>query len=130
MVFFRIVLLPFKACSSQDSNGSHIERQQFAIRLAYACTIHKSQGMTLDKAVVNIGKEENPIGSTYVGLSRVKRLQDLLLHPFDFQRLLKIVLPSFVLNFVKKSEEKIKNTFIKYKHLISRSSPLKKFVSE
>lgn len=50
------------------------------LRLAYAITIHKSQGQTLEKAVLNIGKNGSEIfadGQFYVGASRVKNLKNL-----------------------------------------------------
>lgn len=43
--------------SAQSLEGIH-ERQQLPLRLAYALTIHKSQGLTLAKAWIDIGKSE------------------------------------------------------------------------
>lgn len=51
---------------------------QLPLRLAYAITIHKAQGMTLDKAKINLDKAFTP-GMGYVALSRVRRLEDLYL---------------------------------------------------
>lgn len=51
---------------------------QLPLRLAYAITIHKAQGMTLDKAKINLAKAFTP-GMGYVALSRVRRLEDLYL---------------------------------------------------
>ena len=54
-----------------------------------ACTAHKSQGATLDKAVVDLVPQPNlkspiDVNFPYVPLSRVRRLQDLtILRPFD-----------------------------------------------
>ena len=54
-------------------------------------SIHRSQGITLDKAIVDIGNNEFQVGLTYVALSRVKTLGGLLVKPaFNFDRLLKI----------------------------------------
>ena len=53
--------------------SSH-ERQHLPLKLAWAMTIHKSQGLTLEKAWVDIGKSEKFTGLTYVGLSRVRKL--------------------------------------------------------
>lgn len=63
-------------------------RTQFPLSLAWAVTIHKSQGLTLDKVVVDIGVKELAAGCTYVALSRSKRLTDIMFDPgFDFIRL-------------------------------------------
>ena len=43
--------------------------------------------MTLDKAWVDIGKSEKFTGLTYVGLSRVRKLQDLIVEPMTLERL-------------------------------------------
>ena len=50
------------------------ERQQIPLTLAWALTIPKSQGMTLDRAWIDIGKKESTSGLTYVGISRVRNL--------------------------------------------------------
>ena len=57
-------------------------RIQFPFRLAYAMTIHKSQGQTIDKAVIDLGKSETSLGLTFVALSRLKNFNDFLILPF------------------------------------------------
>ncbi|XP_068692831.1 uncharacterized protein [Montipora foliosa] len=56
---------------SLQSGSSLHERQQLPLRLAWALTIHKSQGLTLPKAWIDIGKTEKSPGITYVALSRI-----------------------------------------------------------
>lgn len=52
-------------------------RTQFPVKLAYALTIHKAQGMTMPKVVLNLAMSA-PAAVVYVAVSRVKRLEDLL----------------------------------------------------
>ena len=54
------------------------ERQQLPLKLAWALTIHKSQGLTLPKAVIDLGKSERTPGISYVAISRVKSLSSCL----------------------------------------------------
>lgn len=77
--------------SSFKQRGISCTRKQFPVMLGYAISIHRSQGITLDKAIVDIGDNEFQVGLTYVALSRVKTLSGLLLKPsFNFDRLKKI----------------------------------------
>ena len=67
-----------------------LERQQLPLTLAWALTIHKSQGMTLEKAWIDIGKKENTLGITYVAISRVRNLSSLVIEPIPYDRLTSI----------------------------------------
>ena len=67
--------------------NSLLERQQLPLMLAWALTIHKSQGMTLEKAWIDIGKKETTLGMTYVAISRVRNLLSLIIEPMTFDRL-------------------------------------------
>ena len=55
-----------------------LERSQ-GHRLAWAVTIHKSQGLTLEKIKLGLGKREISTGLTFVGLSRVKALDGIMI---------------------------------------------------
>jgi len=52
---------------------------QLPIRLAWAVTIHKGQGQTFDKAVIDFGDRTFAAGQAYVALSRCKTLSGLIL---------------------------------------------------
>jgi len=55
--------------------------------LAYAITVHKSQGLTLSKAVLNLNQREHCLGLSYVAVSQVKTLDRVLFEvPFDYER--------------------------------------------
>jgi ATP-dependent DNA helicase PIF1 len=55
------------------------EYKQIPLRLAWAVTVHKSQGQTYDEVVIDMGRGAFAPGQTYVALSRVRSLEGLYL---------------------------------------------------
>jgi len=93
--------------------GKSCSRTQFPLILSWAITIHKAQGLTLDKAYVDIGHRENGIGNTYVGFSRVKTLDGLFLKSYPPTRYLKSINESQLLQNRKNEEYRLHQLMLK-----------------
>lgn len=75
---------------------------QYAIRLAWAVTIHKSQGLTFDRVIVDAGKSFAP-GQVYVALSRCTSLEGIVLRSRIFSN--SIITDERVLKFAEEEDE-------------------------
>lgn len=79
----RIVTAEPEDWKIQDESGKMLAQfNQVPLRLAWAITIHKSQGMTLDAAEIDLSKTFEK-GQGYVALSRLKKLEHLKLLGFN-----------------------------------------------
>lgn len=82
-----VLLVEPETWSVENDEGKVIASlKQVPLRLAWAITIHKSQGMTLDAAEINLSHTFES-GQGYVALSRLKSIKGLRLLGFDAQAL-------------------------------------------
>lgn len=72
----------------QSNDSPAVWRLQIPLRVAYAITIHKSQGATLDCALIDIGKSTFECGQAYVALSRVRDLSGLYVWNLEPSRII------------------------------------------
>jgi len=78
-----VVLVEPVAFSISDADGNPAATaENFPLQLAWAITIHKSQGCTIDRALVDISKLWNA-GQAYVAMSRVRGPDGLFIRSWD-----------------------------------------------
>ncbi|RGB21955.1 hypothetical protein C1646_776928 [Rhizophagus diaphanus] len=73
-----------------DGKSGVYSRLQIPVHLAWAITMHKSQGLTLQKAIIDLSDKEFITGLSFITISRVHILKDILFKPFNFERLRRI----------------------------------------
>ena len=71
----------------KSENVPGISVYQVPLILAWGITIHKAQGLTLEKAIVDVGKDLFEAGQMYVALSRLKTLDGIYLQDFCLDNL-------------------------------------------
>jgi ATP-dependent DNA helicase PIF1 len=81
----RITIVP-QEWSIEEGGKKRAGIEQVPLRLAWAMTVHKSQGMSLDAAHIDLGSAFE-YGQGYVALSRVRRLSGLFLIGFNSRAL-------------------------------------------
>ena len=66
----------------------YVARSQFPITVAWAITIHKCQGLTLDAVMIDLGENIFEPGMAYVALSRCRTISNLFLIDLDPSKLI------------------------------------------
>jgi ATP-dependent DNA helicase PIF1 len=61
----------------ENKSGKLLSRTQLPLNMAWGITIHKSQGLTLEHAVIELGRSDFSAGLSFVAISRVKSLKGL-----------------------------------------------------
>ena len=84
-----VPIVPIKR-TWESKSGKSCSRVQIPLCLAWAITVHKSQGLTLAKAKIDLGSKEFAAGLSFVAVSRVRSLNDIYFKQFTFERLQRI----------------------------------------
>lgn len=83
------IVIPRQGWNYKEYNSKiNVIKSQIPLIPAYALTIHKSQGATLDTAIIDVGSKIFEHGQLYTALSRVKSIDNLYLINFDKTRII------------------------------------------
>ena len=70
-----------------SETNKNVSVSQIPLIYAWAITIHKAQGVTLDSALIDIGSNIFEYGQSYVALSRVKNLEGIYLSNLNYNKI-------------------------------------------
>lgn len=113
----RVVNMAPESWELRDGDKKRAGITQIPLRLAWAITVHKSQGMTLDAAKIDLRKAFVE-GMGYVALSRVKSLSSLYLHGIN-QMALRVSEDAQSIDSILRT--KAKEDAERFKHLAKRA---------
>lgn len=108
----KIIDLKHEEWKVEDDGKVLAKISQYPLRLAWAITVHKSQGMSLDEAIISLG-ETFEYGQGYVALSRLRSLEGLYLKSYNPKSL---QINSAISEFdekIRKDSSFIQNKFLK-----------------
>lgn len=91
----------------------HKSRTQIPLCLAYAVTVHKSQGQTLSRAVIDVGEKamNSCTGLAFVAISRVKTMDGLILLPHTMARYTTQITKSERIHIRQDEEKRLQRVF-------------------
>jgi hypothetical protein len=96
----------------QQFYGGNQVRRQLPLKLGYASTVHKVQGLSMDKAVVNMkSKFFGKKGMAYTALSRLRTLEGLVIQDFDEAKIVCDPSVQVALDSMAKMQEKFFQSF-------------------
>jgi len=78
---------PLESVAWTSKSGNTCSRTQLPLRLAWAITVHKSQGLTIPKVIIDLSVREFSSRLTFVAVSWVRALEDIIFRLFTFERL-------------------------------------------
>lgn len=97
-----------------SNDNPSVKRYQVPLRVAYAITIHKSQGATLDCALVDIGSSTFEFGQAYVALSRVRDIESLYVWNLDPAKIkAHPIVTKFYMDLLETLPESVTSTIVK-----------------
>jgi hypothetical protein len=103
-----IVAITWRTEEIFESQRTHT-RRQFPLMLAWALTIHKAQGLTLKRVIIDAGDDEKNVGLLFVAITRVRHPTALAFDPMpSFERVTSIIANKPALRLRKMHERQLR----------------------
>ena len=105
-------------------DGRMEQREQFPLMLAWALTIHKAQGLTLDRVVIDAGDDEKSVGLLFVAMTRVRHPQHIAFSPWpSIDRVTSTIARKPALKQRKQHEQTLRGLALQTARRFSRQQP-------